>query len=225
MSFINFAQQEVTFKIVYYGPALCGKTTNVERIHSVIAPENRGEMTVLSTKQDRTLFFDFLPLRSAVIPGYACKFQVYTVPGQVLYNQTRKLVLHSVDGIIFVADSQWDRMADNVESFANLEANLKDQGNTLDKMPYVLQFNKRDLSNIAPSHYLDFLLNQRAVRVPAFDASAITGVGVLETLNVIAKLIIVEFVRRNKTVLEVDVPDDVAVPESADDPAGGAATP
>ena len=137
MSFINFSRKEISFKIVYYGPALCGKTTNVEQIHQEIAPKHRGELTMLSTKADRTLYFDFLPLKSQIIKGFTSKFQIYTVPGQVIYNETRKLVLRSVDGVVFVADSQWERMEENADSFANLEENLQDQNDSLDKLPYI----------------------------------------------------------------------------------------
>ena len=150
MSIINYASREIQFKIVYYGPALCGKTTNLGYIHQRINPENRGDLVSLATASDRTLFFDFLPLNAIVIKGFVTKFQLYTVPGQVIYNATRQLVLRSVDGIIFVADSQWEKMEENVESFKNLEDNLAKQNISIDEIPYVLQYNKRDLENIAP---------------------------------------------------------------------------
>jgi len=215
MSFINFSRKEISFKIVYYGPALCGKTTNVEQIHKEISPEHRGELTMLSTKQDRTLYFDFLPLKSQIIKGFTSKFQIYTVPGQVIYNETRKLVLRSVDGIVFVADSQWERMEENAESFSNLEENLNDQNDTLDKIPYILQFNKRDLESVAPVHYLDFMLNRRETRVPFFEAVATQGGGVLESLNLIAKMVISNFIQQNR--MEVgEVPGDICVAEKAE---------
>lgn len=210
MSFISFSRKEISFKIVYYGTALCGKTTNVAYIHKVIASKYRGELTMLSTQQDRTLFFDFLPLRSDIIKGFTSKFQIYTVPGQVIYNETRKLVLRNVDGIVFVADSQWSRMEDNASSFANLEANLKDQNESLDTLPYILQFNKRDLADIAPVHYIDFMLNRRSSRVPYFDASALIGTGVLETLNLIGKLVISTFIERNK-MQSTEMPAEICV--------------
>lgn len=213
MSFINFSRKEISFKIVYYGPALCGKTVNVEQIYKCITADHRGELTVLSTKQDRTLYFDFLPLKSQIIKGFTSKFQIYMVPGQVIYNETRKLVLRSVDGVVFVADSQWERMEENVESFENLESNLNEQNDTLDKLPYVLQFNKRDLENIAPVHYMDFLLNRRDVRVPFFEAVATQGIGVLETLNYIAKVVISNFVRINRMEL-VEAPTGVCAAEA-----------
>lgn len=212
MSFINFSRKEISFKIVYYGPALCGKTTNVEQIYKSVTAAHRGELTVLSTKQDRTLYFDFLPLKSQIIKGFTSKFQIYTVPGQVIYNETRKLVLRSVDGVVFVADSQWERMEENAESYENLEANLNEQNDTLDKLPYVLQFNKRDLENIAPCHYLDFMLNRRESRVPYFEAVATRGVGVLETLNYIAKMMISNFVSVNRMEL-AEAPTGVCAAE------------
>src|SRR5688572_15855461 len=164
MSIINYASREIQFKIVYYGPALCGKTTNLGYIHKRINPENRGDLVSLATAADRTLFFDFLPLNAVVIKGFKTKFQLYTVPGQVIYNATRQLVLRSVDGVVFVADSQWDKMEENVDSFKNLQENLSRQGTTLDQVPYVLQYNKRDMPGVAPTHYLEYVLNNRAKR-------------------------------------------------------------
>jgi len=150
MSIINYASREIQFKIVYYGPALCGKTTNLGYIHQRINPQNRGDLVSLATASDRTLFFDFLPLNALVIKGFVTKFQLYTVPGQVIYNATRQLVLRSVDGMVFVADSQWEKMEENVESFKNLEDNLAKQNTSLDDVPYVLQYNKRDLPPSTP---------------------------------------------------------------------------
>ena len=210
MSFINFARREIAFKIVYYGPALSGKTTNLEQIHKAIDPTVRGDLTILSTMQDRTLFFDFLPLKSDVIKGFVSKFQVYTVPGQAIYNETRKLVLRNADGIIFVADSQWDKMAENAESFANLQSNLQQQNDSLDDIPYLLQLNKRDLPTVAPVHYLDFMLNRRATRVPVTEAVANEGGGVFESLNLISKMILNNFMKQNN-LPSADVPTDVAV--------------
>ena len=197
MAFVNFGKREINFKIVYYGPPLCGKTTNLEYLHSVIPDEARGPMTMLSTRQDRTLYFDFLPLQSNAIKGFVSKFQLYTVPGQTMYNQTRRLVLNSVDGVVFVADSQWDHMEENVESFKNLEENLETYGRTVDDVSCVLQFNKRDLSNIAPIHYIDFMLNQREPRVPSFECTATEGVGVHDTLNMIAKIVMARFIEEH----------------------------
>jgi mutual gliding-motility protein MglA len=198
MSFINFARKEISFKIVYYGTALGGKTTNVEHIHKGLSPQSRGELTTLSTKQDRTLFFDFLPLKSEIIKGFTSKFQIYTVPGQVIYNETRKLVLRNVDGIAFVADSQWSKQEENAASFSDLEGNLKDQGDSIDCIPYIIQFNKRDLPDIAPIHYMNFMLNQRSTAAPYYEAVAKNGVGVLESLNSITKMVISNFMQKNK---------------------------
>jgi signal recognition particle receptor subunit beta len=198
MAIINYANKEVQFKVVYYGPALCGKTTNLAYIHSQVTDNNRGELVSLATAADRTLFFDFLPLNAVVIRGFKTKFQLYTVPGQVIYNATRQLVLRSVDGLVFVADSQWDKMEENVESFKNLMENLARQGTSLDNIPYVLQYNKRDMPNPAPMHYLEFVLNNRRVRVPSFEAVATTGVGVFQTLNTVSRLLLQKFARDNE---------------------------
>src|ERR1700688_632860 len=190
MPVINYTGKEIQFKIVYYGPALGGKTTNLAYIHSRIAPAHRGDLVSLATAADRTLFFDFLPLTVLTLQGYKTKFQFYTVPGQVIYNSTRQLVLRSVDGVVFVADSQWEKMEENIESFKNLEENLVRQGTSLDQIPYVVQYNKRDLGNPAPVHYLDFVLNNRKVRVPSFVGIATSGQGVFATLNAISRLLL-----------------------------------
>jgi mutual gliding-motility protein MglA len=198
MSIINYVNKEIQFKIVYYGPALCGKTTNLTYIHSQVAEAHKGELVSLATAADRTLFFDFLPLNAVVVKGFKTKFQLYTVPGQVIYNATRQLVLRSVDGVVFVADSQWDKMEENIESFKNLEENLVRQGTSLDQIPYVVQYNKRDLTNPAPVHYLDFVLNNRKVRVPSFVGIATSGQGVFATLNAISRLLLQKFARENE---------------------------
>jgi signal recognition particle receptor subunit beta len=203
MAIINYANKEVQFKIVYYGPALCGKTTNLAYIHSQITESNKGQLVSLATAADRTLFFDFLPLNAIAIRTFKTKFQLYTVPGQVIYNATRQLVLRSVDGVVFVADSQWDKMEENIESFRNLEENLARQGLSLDTIPYVLQLNKRDMPNVAPAHYLDFLLNDRSLRVPSFECSATTGQGVFDTLNTVSRLLLVKFAREAEAAATV----------------------
>src|SRR6201998_1043456 len=154
MSIINYASKEIQFKIVYYGPALGGKTTNLAYIHSRILPAHRGDLVSLATAADRTLFFDFLPVNALTLQGFKTKFQLYTVPGQVIYDSTRQLVLRSVDGVVFVADSQWEKMEENVESFQNLGDNLAAQNMSIDDVPLILQYNKRDLPNIAPVNYL-----------------------------------------------------------------------
>ncbi len=195
MAFVNYGSREIQLKIVYYGPGLCGKTTNLQVIHELIKPESKGELTSLATSQDRTLFFDFMPLVANAVEGFKTRFQMYTVPGQVMYNMTRRLVLRGADGIVFVADSQWSKMAENVESFANLEENLRLQNDSVDNVPYVLQYNKRDLKDVAPERYQEFLLNNRSVRVPSFNAVANSGEGVFETLNMIARLVLFKFIR------------------------------
>jgi signal recognition particle receptor subunit beta len=204
MSIINYASREIQFKIVYYGPALCGKTTNLGYIHQRIIPQNRGDLVSLATAADRTLFFDFLPLNALVIKGFVTKFQLYTVPGQVIYNATRQLVLRSVDGIVFVADSQWEKMEENVESFKNLEDNLAKQNMSLDDVPYVLQYNKRDLPNTAPLNYMEYVLNNRKKRLQSFESSSSTGENIFATLNGVSQILLHKFSKQN------DVPQSVA---------------
>ena len=202
MAIINQATKELQVKIVYYGPALCGKTTNIVRIHEQVkTAEEKGKLVSLATSSDRTLFFDFLPIEAVSIKGFKTKFQLYTVPGQVIYNTTRQLVLRGVDGIVFVADSQYDKMAENVESFANMEENLKSLNLNLAEIPYVLQYNKRDLPDIAPVDYMEFLLNNREVQVPYFEAAAYRCDGVFETLNMITRLLLHKYINEgNKKV-------------------------
>ena len=200
MAIINQATKELQVKIVYYGPAKCGKTTNLEQVHANIQtnkPEEKGKMVSLATSSDRTLFFDFFPLEAMAITGFKTKFQLYTVPGQVIYNTTRQLVLRGVDGIVFVADSQYDKMAENVESFANLEENLKTLKLNIADIPYVLQYNKRDMPNPAPVSYMDYLLNNREVQVPSFEATASKSEGVFETLNMITRLLLHKFINES----------------------------
>ena len=195
MAIINQATKELHVKIVYYGPALCGKTTNIVKIHDhVESVQEKGKLVSLATSSDRTLFFDFLPLEALSIKGFRTKFQLYTVPGQVIYNTTRQLVLRGVDGIVFVADSQYEKMAENVESFANLEENLASLKLNLADIPYVLQYNKRDLPGIAPVEYMEFLLNNREVQVPSFESCASKCEGVFECLNMITRLLLQKFI-------------------------------
>ena len=191
MSIINYAKREISFKIVYYGSGVVGKTANLQYIHQWLPDANRGNLISLATGDERTLFFDFLPVSAVSVRNFTAKFQLYTVPGQVHYNMTRKLVLRGVDGVVFVADSQWDRLHDNVESFRNLQENLKEYDYDLDEMPHVIQYNKRDLPNVAPIAYLDFLLNRRARRVPSFEAVAVEGTGVFDTLNTVSRMVLV----------------------------------
>jgi signal recognition particle receptor subunit beta len=195
MAIINQATKELQVKIVYYGPGKGGKTTNLEQVHgNVQNVQEKGKLVSLATSSDRTLFFDFLPIEAMAIKGYKTKFQLYTVPGQVIYNTTRQLVLRGVDGIVFVADSQYDKMTSNVESFQNLEDNLKTLKLNFAEIPYVLQYNKRDLPNVAPVEYLDYLLNNREVQVPAFTAVACRCEGVFEALNMITRLLLNKFI-------------------------------
>ncbi len=199
MAIINQANRELQVKIVYYGPALGGKTTNLVQVHDHVqtAQGNKGKLVSLATSSDRTLFFDFLPIEAMAIKGFKTKFQLYTVPGQVIYNTTRQLVLRGVDGIVFVADSQYDKMEENVKSFANLEENLKALNLNVADIPFVLQFNKRDLPNVAPVEYMDFLLNNRETEVPSFSACAHKCDGVFETLNMITRLLLHKFLNES----------------------------
>lgn len=197
MVFFNYTTMQMTAKIVYYGPGLCGKTTNLQFIHQKTAPQSRGEMISLETETDRTLFFDLLPIDVGVIGGMKVRLQLYTVPGQVFYNATRKLVLKGVDGIVFVADSQVAALEPNLESFANLEVNLAELGLTVDQVPLVIQYNKRDIRNIHTLDKLNEALNPK--RFPFFEAAALHGVGVFETLKGISRLSI-QSVRRKLVV-------------------------
>ena len=185
MAIINQSTRELQVKIVYYGPAMGGKTTNLVQIHDHVqtAQGQKGKMVSLATSSDRTLFFDFLPIEALAIKGFKTKFQLYTVPGQVIYNTTRQLVLRGVDGIVFVADSQYEKMQENIEGFANLEENLRALKLNLADIPYVLQYNKRDLPNAAPVQYMDFLLNNREIQVPSYESVAHQCGGVFETFD------------------------------------------
>ena len=190
MSFINYSSREINCKIVYYGPGLCGKTTNLQYVYARTNPEARGKMISLATETERTLFFDFLPLSLGEIRGFKTRFHLYTVPGQVFYDASRKLILKGVDGVVFVADSQVERMEANIESMENLRINLSEQGYDLDKIPFVVQYNKRDLPNVAAVEELRPVLNPRGV--PDFEATATTGEGVFETLKAVAKQVLTE---------------------------------
>jgi GTPase SAR1 family protein len=217
MSIINYASREIQFKIVFYGPALCGKTTNLNYIHQRINPRNRGDLVSLATAAERTLFFDFLPLNAVVIKGFVTKFQLYTVPGQVIYNATRQLVLRSVDGVVFVADSQWEKMEENVESFQNLAENLAAQNMSIDDVPLVLQYNKRDLPNVAPLNYMEYVLNNRKKRQQSFESISSTGQNVFATLNAVSQVLLHKFSKQSDlpqtTPVAVAIPVDVPLPE------------
>jgi len=200
MAIINRATKELQLKIVFYGPAKSGKTTNLEQIHTNVQvpdPNLKGKMTSLATSSDRTLFFDFFPLEATSIKGFKTKFSLFTVPGQVIYNATRQIVLRGVDGIVFVADSQYDKMQENIETFGHMQENLKSLNLNMEDIPYVMQYNKRDMPDVAPVEYLEYVLNNRETHVPYFEASAANCNGVFETLNMISKMLIHKFL--NKT--------------------------
>jgi mutual gliding-motility protein MglA len=221
MSMINYASREINCKIVYYGPGLGGKTTNLEHIYGKVKPETRGKLISLATETERTLFFDFLPVDLGTIRGFKTRFHLYTVPGQVYYNASRKLILKNVDGIVFVGDSQAERMEANLESMQNLYDNMAEYGYDLTKMPFVIQYNKRDLETAAPVAALQTALNpgwelddpakfrttpdpyhggdnlvdqiptgEWVERAPYFEAVAITGEGVFDTLKAVSKLVL-----------------------------------
>jgi mutual gliding-motility protein MglA len=188
MSLVNYSTREITSKIVYYGPGRSGKTTNLQYVHGQVPEERRGRMVSLATETDRTLFFDFLPLDLGTISGFQTRFQLYTVPGQVYYDATRKLVLQGADGVVFVADSQRAQQEENVESFRNLQVNLLEQGVDPRTIPIVLQYNKRDLPDVMSVEEMDDLLNYRDL--PRFEAQALGGVGVFDTLKGISGLVL-----------------------------------
>jgi signal recognition particle receptor subunit beta len=193
MSFINYASREINCKVVYYGPGLCGKTTNLQFIYAKTNPDLKGKMISLATETERTLFFDFLPLALGQIRGFKTRFHLYTVPGQVFYDASRKLILKGVDGVVFVADSQVERMEANLESLDNLRVNLGEQGYDLAKVPYIVQYNKRDLPNAAPLEEMRRLCNPTGA--PDFEACATVGKGVFETLKAVAKGVLTDLKR------------------------------
>jgi signal recognition particle receptor subunit beta len=190
MTFINYAAREINCKLVYYGPGLGGKTTNIKFVYEKTNPTSKGKLISLATETDRTLFFDFLPLDLGEIRGFRTRFHLYTVPGQVFYDASRKLILKGVDGVVFVADSQAARMDANLESLKNLELNLREQGYDIKTIPYVLQFNKRDLPTATPFEEMKKRLHYKGE--PIFEAIANKGTGVFETLKMIAKMVLLE---------------------------------
>lgn len=194
MTFINYAAREINCKIVFYGPGLGGKTTNLQYVYDRTNSNSKGKLISLATETDRTLFFDFLPLDLGTVRGFRTRFHLYTVPGQVFYDASRKLILKGVDGVVFVADSQRARAESNVESLQNLDKNLKEQGYDLAILPYVLQFNKRDLPTAMPADEMYQQLNVKGE--PTFEAVAPQGVGVFETLKAVAKLVLLELKKK-----------------------------
>ncbi len=190
MTFINYVAREINCKIVYYGPGLGGKTTNLQYVYQITSPENKGKLVSLATETERTLFFDFLPIDLGQIRGFRTRFHLYTVPGQVFYDSSRKLILKGVDGVVFVADSQEERIDANLESISNLAQNLKEHGFDLAKIPYVLQLNKRDLPSAMPAEELTKQLLIKGE--PVIEAVAPQGVGVLPTLKAVARQVLVE---------------------------------
>jgi signal recognition particle receptor subunit beta len=190
LSFLNYSTREINFKIVYYGPGLSGKTTNIKNIYDKVKQDNKGKLVSLATETERTLFFDFFPLDLGSVKGYKVKFHLYTVPGQIYYASSRKLIMKGVDGVVFVADSQRERFEANFESLNDMLQNLKDYKIDFDTLPYVLQLNKRDLPNITPANELIAALRKRDE--PVIEAMAIKGEGVVETLKAISRLIMVD---------------------------------
>lgn len=188
MAVINYSKKEISAKIVYYGPSLCGKTTNIQSIYQSVKPEQKGKLVSLATEADRTLFFDFLPIEIANIRGFKTRLHFYTVPGQVYYNSTRRAVLTGVDGLVFVADSQRDKMEENIESLANLEENLNYYGKSMKTIPLVIQYNKRDIADAMPIAEMNQILNPDGYAFS--EAVATTGEGVLETLTKITKMVL-----------------------------------
>ncbi len=194
MSFINYASREINVKLVYYGPGLCGKTTNLQYVYEKTNPNAKGKLISLATETDRTLFFDFLPLDLGTVRGFKTRFHLYTVPGQVFYDASRKLILKGVDGVIFVADSQEARMDANTEAIENLKSNLEEHGFDLSTIPYVLQLNKRDLPTAVP---LDEMLRALRIKNEAyFEAVAVKGIGVFDTLKACAKQVLMELSKK-----------------------------
>ncbi len=196
MARLDVKRRKIQAKLVYYGPGLCGKTTNLQYIYSKTKPDVKGKMISLATETERTLFFDFLPLALGQIRGFKTRFHLYTVPGQVFYDASRKLILKGVDGVVFVADSQIERMEANVESLENLKINLQDQGHVLDKLPYVIQYNKRDLPNAASIKEMSPLLNSTGAA--EFEACATVGTGIFETLKSVAKGVLTDLKKMSR---------------------------
>ncbi len=218
MVLINYATKEIVAKIVYYGPGLCGKTTNLQFIYTKLNPKKRGKMISLATEADRTLFFDFLPVELGVVQGFKVRFQVYTVPGQVFYSATRRLVLKGVDAVVFVADSQTDVLSKNMESLEDMKLNLLENGLDPETIPIVFQYNKRDLPNIIDTASLDENINYR--NVPNYEASAVTGMGVMETFKGVISLLIKDLKRKHSLMDSgiKELPPDIFEPKPEENP-------
>lgn len=197
MSVVNYSTREITCKIVYYGPGRSGKTTNLQYVHGEVPDDRKGEMISLATETDRTLFFDYLPLDLGAISGFRTRFQLYTVPGQVYYNATRKLVLRGADGVVFVADSQREKLDENVESLRNLHENVLEEGHDVRRLPVVLQYNKRDLPGVMPVEELSEVLNFRGT--PEYAAVAVAGDGVFDTLRGVSEAVLRRLSREFQT--------------------------
>jgi len=215
MALFNYATKEITLKIVYYGPGLSGKTTNLQHLHTVLNPETKGKLLSLSTEADRTLFFDFLPIELGKIRDFSIRFQLYTVPGQVRYNATRKVVLKGADAVVFVADSQKDMREQNIESFENMRENLNSNNINPDAIPIILQYNKRDLKNILRIEEIDHDLNQHGMH-EVIEASAISGSGVEETFKRITRLVLRDIAKKHK--IEIQPVETKTEPLIADKP-------
>ncbi|CAN5711204.1 GTPase domain-containing protein [soil metagenome] len=200
MSLVNYSTREITCKIVYYGPGRSGKTSNLQYVHAFVPDERKGPMVSLATETDRTLFFDFLPLDLGTISGFRTRMQLYTVPGQVYYNATRKLVLRGADGVVFVADSQREQYNENIDSLRNLHENLLEENVDLVSFPTVIQYNKRDLPGVMPIAELDDILNFRGV--PSFPAAAVSGDGVFDTLKAVSQLVLQNLSKRFGQAIE-----------------------
>ncbi len=209
MALFNYASKEITLKVVYYGPGLSGKTTNLQRLHATMSPERKGKLLSLSTEADRTLFFDFLPVALGKIKDFTIRFQLYTVPGQVRYNATRKLVLKGADAVVFVADSQTAMREQNIESFRNMRENLVSNNINPDEIPVVLQYNKRDLKNILSPEELNSDLN--AAGYPVVNGAAINGTGVDETFKLVTKLLLKYISKKHNVTIDSS---DEQVPET-----------
>jgi signal recognition particle receptor subunit beta len=203
MSLVNYSTREITCKIVYYGPGRSGKTTNLQHIHGLLPEETRGRIVSLATEMDRTLFFDFLPVELGTISGFQVRFQLYTVPGQVYYDATRRLVLQGADGVVFVADSQPTRQEENLESFRNLQENLLKQGVDPRAVPVCIQYNKRDLPEAVAVEEMERTLNYRGDR--ALEASAATGEGVVETLRCVSELVLARLAARLQNTADIAI--------------------